>query len=252
MIIFIYDGSFEGLLTAIYEAYYRKPRPDKIVTLSEYEQNFLNTDVLLQTDRNKAHRVSNAIRSKISDRTLEYTYYAFLSELPGISEDINKYIHQGFKIGNTINNYLTETSVMNVHKAALMVTQENHRYAGLLRFKRLKGDVYYATIEPDHNVVPLLSEHFKDRLSDQKWIIHDIKRNLASIYDKRNWYIETIYGVGATHTINPFLVKDEDSDFESLWKLYFKHISIEGKRNIKLQKQHMPARYWYYLTEKKF
>lgn len=101
MIIFIYDGSFEGLLTAIYEAYYRKPRPDKIVTLSEYEQNFLNTDVLLQTDRNKAHRVSNAIRSKISDRTLEYTYYAFLSELPGISEDINKYIHQGFKIGNT-------------------------------------------------------------------------------------------------------------------------------------------------------
>lgn len=252
MIIYIYDGSFEGLLTSIYEAYYRKPRPHKILAQYEYEQNFLNTEVFITTDNDKAHRVSNSIRSKISDKTLEYVYYAFLSELCGISDDIYRYIQQGFKTGSTINNYLTEISVMNVHKATQKVTGENHRYAGLIRFKRLKGDIYYSSIEPDHNVLTLLSEHFKERLSDQKWVIHDIKRNLASIYDKRNWYIETIYGVSTRDTVNPFLIKDEDSDFEGLWKLYFKHITIETKRNIKLQKQHMPARYWYHLTEKKF
>lgn len=251
MVVFIYDGSFEGLLTSVFESYYASQKPDKIISRYEYEQNFLNTCIDIITDTQKAQKVTYAIKSKISDMTLEYAYSAYLSELPGISDEIYRYIRLGFKIGKDINKYLTESTVMSVHKASLKVTNENHRYVGLLRFKRLRSDIYYASIEPDHNILAMLSEHFKDRLSDQKWVIHDIKRNLASIYDTKRWFIETIYNQG-TASLNPFIIKDADSDFEALWKLYFKHIAIEARRNIKLQKQHMPARYWYHLTEKKF
>ena len=41
MIYYIYDNTFEGLLTAIYEAYYRRENPDDIIPKEREEENFL-------------------------------------------------------------------------------------------------------------------------------------------------------------------------------------------------------------------
>jgi probable DNA metabolism protein len=38
--------------------------------------------------------------------------------------------------------------------------------------------------------------------------------------------------------------------FRDLWKDYLKAITINERRNLKLQRQHMPKRFWKYLTEK--
>lgn len=249
MINYIYDGSFEGLLTSIYESYYNKVKPDKIIPTREFADNFLYENLFISTDNEKYRKVYVSIQSKISDRALENAYYTFLSEIPDCSTYIYEYLRLGFKIGKTIDFHLTDTRVMYVHKCTQKAMNETHRLLGLLRFKKIKGDIYYASIEPDHNVISLLAPHFKDRLSDQRWIIHDLKRGLAAVYDKRNWFIEHIYSK-ATEPLNIIGIKEIDIDFENLWKLYFKHISIESKKNVKLQKQHMPARYWYHLTEK--
>lgn len=249
MIEYIYDGSFEGLLTAIYESYYLEQKPDKIIPLRDFTPNFLYENIHIKTDNEKYRKVYISIQSKISSLALENAYYAFLSELPEVSTYIYEYLRLGWKVGKEIDSYLTDNRVVNVHKAALKVTNENHRLLGLIRFKKVKGNVYYAPISPDHNVLTLLAPHFVDRLSDQRWIIHDLKRGLAAVYDKTSWVIEVIY----SKNNEPFDydgIKEIDIDFENLWKLYFKHISIESKRNIKLQKQHMPARYWWHLTEK--
>jgi probable DNA metabolism protein len=250
MINYIYDGSFEGLLSAIYEAYYSDKKPDKIVPARDFIDNFLYTNIFIETDYEKYRKVYVSIQSKISDLALEHIYYAFLSETEDSSTFIYEYLRFGFKIGKAIDFHLTDQRVLNIHKAASKVTSENHRLLGLIRFKKIKGDVYYASIEPDHNVLSLLAPHFKDRLSDQRWIIHDLKRNLAAVYNKRNWIIEHLYSK-TSKPFNASLIREVDMDFEDLWKLYFKHISIESKKNIKLQKQHMPKRYWYQLTEKK-
>ena len=41
MLYYIYDGSFEGLLTAIYEAYYRRQHPDEILSIEDIQENLL-------------------------------------------------------------------------------------------------------------------------------------------------------------------------------------------------------------------
>ena len=44
---------------------------------------------------------------------------------------------------------------------------------------------------------------------------------------------------------------DEGEDFyQKLWCSYFKHINIEERKNLKLQRQFMPKRFWRYLPEK--
>lgn len=251
MLVFVFDSSFEGLLTAIYESYYQKHPYFRIETQEEHITSFLEDELFIDTDSQKAQRVSTAIRSKISDAALDYAYTASLSELPGISNEISLYIRKGFSIGASINSYLTDPSVMAVHKASSKVTFETHRLTGLVRFKRLKSSIYYSSIEPDGNVLTMLAPHFAERLKDQKWVIHDLKRNLAVIYDTKKWVVETIHPQ-QRELANPTGLSDVDSDYEQLWKLYFKHISIESRRNLKLQKQFMPARYWLHLTEKRF
>jgi probable DNA metabolism protein len=43
---------------------------------------------------------------------------------------------------------------------------------------------------------------------------------------------------------------EDEQLFQKLWKAYFKSLTIKERINPKLQRQHLPKRYWKYLTEK--
>ncbi|MEN6596618.1 MAG: DUF4130 domain-containing protein [Proteiniphilum sp.] len=45
------------------------------------------------------------------------------------------------------------------------------------------------------------------------------------------------------------MAADEEM-FQELWKGYFKAMTIKERINPRLQRQHMPKRFWKYLTEK--
>ena len=245
MITYIYDGSFEGLLTCIYEAFYSKTKPDDIKSSGDYIENFLVEKVYIHTDMEKSGRVYEAIENKISNSSLKRVFYAYLSELPGSEMLILKYLQIGFKIGPDVDLNLAHEDVLNMDKLNKKVSGERHRLTGLLRFKKVQGDILYAQVEPDHNVIALIAPHFKARLSNESFIIHDIKRELAVFYNKDQWVIKDI------EEPDPYLVRDTEEHYEDLWKVYFNAISIERKTNIKLQKRNMPMRYWKHLTEKK-
>ena len=42
---------------------------------------------------------------------------------------------------------------------------------------------------------------------------------------------------------------NNDENFESLWKTFYKSVNIKERENSKLRNQHMPKRYWNHLTE---
>lgn len=67
---------------------------------------------------NEVERISFTPKEveKISRDTLVYVYQAFLSEAPGIELKLFKYIQLGFKIGNKVNDLLTDLTVNEVHK----------------------------------------------------------------------------------------------------------------------------------------
>ncbi len=244
MLNYIYDGSFEGLLTSIYEAYYRHENPDRIIPDKLPQLNMLDVNVEIPTHAEKASKVYNSILDKISSDALDNVYYAYLSEEAESGKNIYEYLKLGWKIGAKVDMFLSEDRVLRLHKTAQRVGIERHRMLGLLRFGECRDGIYYSQIEPDNNILQLLAPHFANRMADQNWIIHDIRRGIAAIYNMKNWIITEL-------ELNSLPDMSSREDFyQSLWRQYFSSISIDSRRNLKLQLQHMPRRYWPHLTEK--
>lgn len=147
-------------------------------------------------------------------------------------------------MGGRVNLHLSDDRVLRVNKIYLRVAHEVHIMMGFVRFKLVEGGIYYAPISPDNNIIELLAPHFSERLADQNWIIHDVKRGLAVLYNKKEWIITDF-----DQDENVCLDGTEEK-YRNLWKEFFNTIGIASRVNPKLHKQLMPRRYWKYMTEK--
>lgn len=245
MICYTYDGSFDGLLTAIYESYYRKEKPGEIQPEENLQPNMLFRYVHIETDFEKSQRVYNSIREKISEEALDNVYHVFLADREyKRSTIIYNYLKLGWKTGKSIDLHLADDRVLKVLKIKQRVELEVHRMMGFVRFSLMAGNIYYAVIEPDNNILPLIAPHFAERLRDQNWIIHDKARGLAALYNTRNWLI-----VDAS----PSKIPDIDTGeklYRDLWKEFYNSVTIKERYNLSLHKRLLPVRYWPNLTEK--
>lgn len=244
MIHYIYDGSFDGILTAIYEVYYGREIPDNIVPQDSMEENFLVQKAFITTDGEKARKVYEAIENKISEEALRRVFYAYLSEIEDHGMIILKYLQLGFKIGPQVDLNLSDDIVLMMDNIYNKVAREKHRMLGLIRFKELENGILYSSIEPDYNVIGLLAPHFASRMANENWAIHDVKRGIAIFYNKQEWIIKDI------ELKDSLILKEEEEEYQELWKAYFKSIAIQSRINPRLQKRNMPMRYWKHLVEK--
>ena len=243
--IFIYDGSFQGLLTALYTAFKRKIIPVKIFKEADYREDLFYQKTLIKSSEEKAALLSENIKEHISSACLKNVFDAYLSELEAIEDYIFRYLFLAFKKGARIDDYLSRDSVIKVHESAKKVRRESHRFKGLLRFQEAQGNKYYGAVEPDHDILILLAPHFKDRFSGQDWLIHDKKREKAVIYsaETAEWLL-----IELEADFKPQFSEREDK-VQDLWKSFFSAVSIKNRYNPKLQSQFMPKKYWDYLIE---
>jgi len=239
--IYVTDGSFEGVLTAVFEAYKNKTEPEDIIVSKDGYQLSLLPAMEIASDSEKSSRVEKAIVEKMGREALETIYRAYLSDSPDAGMAIYNFIKIGLKTGRRVLSYLQHPDILKVHDMSSRVLKETHLFLGILRFRKLKNGIYYSKIEPDGNIIAFLAEHFAARLSDQPWIIHDAKRGICALYNT----IEVVF------TDEPIRLKEDFQDeFEALWKRYFDTIAIESRKNLKLQRKFMPKRYWKNLIEK--
>lgn len=243
--IYIYDGTWNCFLTAIHHYYYDRENVTNIESTLSYCPNLIDEYREIVTDIDKAKTVEQAILNKISQESLDNIIHCFFSEIKGREMWILNYIKLGFKIGSKIDSMLGTQIVLDVLVPARKVKLECHRMLGILRFELLENSIYYAPIQPDHNIITFIAPHFKGRFADQNWVIHDTKRNLAALYNTKSMIISYM---DLAHIPNRHA---DELKFQSLWKNYFKHIAIKSRINPKLQKQFIPKRYWKQLTEKK-
>lgn len=243
MIYYVYDNTFDGFLTCIYEAYYRHENPDDIVPMDRLEDNFLIQRYYISTDGDKAARVYKSIGDRISDDALRTVFYVFLSELPNSGKYILEYLRLGYKIGGNINIHLSNDIVLAMSQIQLKVANEKHRMLGLLRFKIVENGILYGVVEPDYNISALLAPHFAERMSNESWIIHDLRRNIGIFYNKNEWVVKEF-------TIEDDIIFHEaEEDYQEMWKAYYKHMTIESRKNLRVKKNYMPMRYWKHLVE---
>lgn len=120
-----------------------------------------------------------------------------------------------------------------------------------IRFRHLADGIFYCGIEPDY-VLPLIMTHFKNRYTDQQWIIYDLTRHYGLFYNLKSVQ-EVQLGLKEEKQMNrpqEQMLTENESLYTTLWKNYFKSTNIAARKNTRLHVQHVPKRYWKYLTEK--
>lgn len=68
MVIFVFDGSFNGLLSAVFEFYERKPKIAKLVWQKYHQPALLDESTIVFTDNTKAERVWKGLEKTIATR----------------------------------------------------------------------------------------------------------------------------------------------------------------------------------------
>jgi len=245
-----YDGAFEGFLTSVFTAYELKCETPKIISQSKYMESLFEETETIITSEEKANRVWKSLEKKIGKQGCRQIYWAFLSELQGIENTLFQYIQHAFNSAKNITKDFAHPAVLKVAQTVKKVGREKHRMDAFVRFRKTKDDIYFATVEPDFNVLPLNAKHFKNRYADQKWCIYDIKRNYGIYYDLKQVEIVQLDLPSSILSTSEELFTTEEIQFQQLWKNYFDSTNIASRKNTKLHQQHVPKRYWKYLSEK--
>lgn len=252
-----FDGSFEGWLTcvfAIYEQGWQYASYVAIHAEHDHMPSLWQTSVIIDTDEEKMTRVSDKLESLFGKNGMRQLLWGFLSEDPQVYRHLFGIVR--YKLARPdvdVWEDYTNPDVMAVSKLIKMVGRERHRMQAFVRFEHTEQNVYFARIEPDFNVLPILHRHFKERYADQNWAIFDVKRGYGIFYDKDDpsEQIQLITDVDDEAILHPEkLHSEQERHYQKLWQKYFKHVTIKERLNRKLHIQYLPRRYWKYLTEK--
>ena len=248
----IYDGTFDGFLTCVFHIYELKLTGVTFQRQHQLQESLFGNATEILTDLEKADRVWKGIKSKTSSSGSFRLFSAFLSEQAQIESFLLDYIQQAFKSQRQIDSDFSNYTVLKISQVAKSVGREKHRMEAFVRFKLTTDGICFANIEPDFDVLPLISKHFERRYADQKWIIYDLKRQYGLYYDLNRVEVMQLSlpeNYDPTKTSLDFFTTSE-IEFQTLWQDYFRSTNIPSRKNMKLHVQHVPKRYWKYLSEK--
>ena len=264
MTVYVFDGTMDGLLTAVFDAYALKEQPEELLKSGDALPLFCERTYQVTTDEEKAQRVWAGLEKRLNREALKLISVSWLSEVRELNTPLFHYIYKVFKLGDIARNF-ADPDVLNVTNIARRVLHEQLRMKQFIRFQKAKDGTYLAVVAPDHNVLPLITDHFSDRFNDQAWLIYDAKRHYGYYYDGGTG----AQGCGGTKPIRitfeneaavPFslengklnedVLSSDDQLLQDLWRTYFKAICIKERMTPRKQLQDMPRRYWKYMTEK--
>lgn len=243
MLVLLHENDHEGTLSAVYHALSNRIKPGFIRPDDGLQRNLLDEYLFAGTEIKKALFLLNNVRKNISSSAADIISTAALSCEYDKSMAIFNYLIYAYKHGMNSDLAFGEDSVLRISHISKNVMSEYHKFLGFLRFLKLKGGIFYAGIQPNNDVLMLLADHFKDRLKNEKWIIHDTKRKSAAVYNTKELIQVPFEGKDLES------MKHMDDSFEMMWCEFLKALTIKERINYSLQNNNLPKRYRKYMTE---
>ncbi len=239
MIYYFCDGTPESFFTAVFDAYNKECF---ITSDSEIQLSLGCETVRVLADAEKCRRVLQGLKQY--DRNAEEDILTALRNCSAQKEQVCfLYIKCIFERKTSIKNAYSLPAVVDFNDLLYKITGETHRLKGLLRFKETANGTFYAPYSLDNNITDLLMPHFAARFKAEKFVIHDIERGIAGLYNGEYWITAHI---GKAE----ICLSENESAFESLWKEYYKSVNVKERPHEKQMKRSMPVRYWKFLPEK--
>ncbi len=243
---FVYDGSFDGFLCAAGLAL--KMEGPRVVPFEHHAADLFSETVSVRTDDEAANRLRRRIGSLAGADELDTLLLVHSSDAPDRHRLLLSYIRLTLRAGRSVAAEISRSDVLAVRKIRDRVSLEMAKFLGFVRLRRVSGNLYYAPVRPDADIVGLLGPHFAERFPDQALIVHDIRRGTAFWSDRGASGIVDLTGL--PDEIAERLSRDCDPQIERLWRTYFTRIANPERRNPRLQRRLMPARYWDLLVER--
>lgn len=250
---YIFDGTFYGLLTAIFESYERKQKSVKLCTPETFSGDMFHEPVSIVTSEEKALRVWKGLNKKINTEHRLHFYTSWYADDNKTWQLLFDYALYIFDHPAGFDQNYGHALVSDLSLIAKKVSRERHRMKAFIRFQKGANQLFHAIVKPDYNVLPLIAGHFERRYADQPWVIYDEQRHYGLYYDLQQVQEVTFEnaGAGALALQEDVTLDAGEERYATLWKDYFNSTNIRERKNMKLHIQHVPKRYWRYLTEKK-
>ena len=252
-VVYLHDGSFEGLLHAVATAVKSQQNVHGIYAEQDFTPQLFETHVRIKTDRQQALRLFEYLKN-LKGTAARFAVNGFLSDDRKVGIHLYQMVRECLVHGAKATQLYTHDSIRYLDSLSQKVSFEAHRLTGLIRFRILENGLQYAPIEPDCIVIGHCALHFQQRLKKRRWILHDIRRNQALYWDGDLLQSIDIDEDFTSHVRRFGEIPDswlsvEELHYQQLWKSFHTAIANTDRKNLDLQRQFMPRRYWKYLVE---
>ena len=245
-----YDGSFAGMLCSAAEIVRDRLQPLSLIRPGESTADLFATERTIITDDNWSRRAWKAIVERIGKCEARSLAVCHLAGNRSVDELLVEQIVRVLR-NEPIASDPRDGVNVELRKWKKKIEHEAHHMIAFVRFQENTDGLWTAVIAPAYDVLPLIAPHFKKRYADMTWMIFDERRNYALNYDGKDLHWSEPIDAGTTdlpanRAAEPAPAEDA---YRSLWKTYFHHVNIPGRRNLKLQMRHMAKRHWKHMVE---
>ena len=264
--VYAYDGTLEGMFTALHAAFQARDAEAEILESRDVQPR-LGQDVYeapMQLD--EASKVRRLIEYSLGEQAFRCIRTAAASDRPDRGTIVYRFLRNALPASkraryNRCERKHTCTRACEAAKACPMlddlanptafnlmslyreVMNERHHMVQFMRFEHCEGDVWYARCNPKANVVPLVMDWFIPRFNDQRFLIYDENHGMSGVYDGERWYLVR----GDDVTPPPHM--DDERMMQEAWRRFYHSLAVEARYNPELRRGFMPMRLWRNLTE---
>lgn len=238
--IYIYDGTFEGLLCCIFDSYANK----EVLTAITSDEDAIPTLFPTRTIHTDAAHVARVLRKlhKLSPWGEELVRRGYLTCMEDKEIRIYRLVAKLLREGPGFLRDFSDETLHPVAAAVRHLNGEAHLLKGFVRFSEL-GGVLGSEIEPKNRVLPILRGHFCSRYQNEKFFIYDRTHHEALFYAAGKAVIRPL----ADFQMAP--PDETEANYRLLWKRFYDTIAIKERENPRLRMSNMPKRYWNTMTE---
>lgn len=243
MIIYLFDGTKEGLLCCLFESFTKKEKPI-LVTSNCVQPSFTTSVKTILTKEENSKRVENGLRKCGSITLLNKLFYVLRSCDEHKETIIFNVAYKCLEQRKNVTMNFADADVVLFCDLYKKIKTEVHRFKGFLRFQETESGALFSSFEPDNDVCDLLAPHFVERFGCP-FIIFDLKRKKACLSDGKQIYL------GKTDKPFTVFLSNKEKELVNLWQEYYQSVNILERKNLKQTYAYMPKRYFKNLPERK-
>lgn len=248
MTVFVCGAEPQDIWCAVYDAWMSRlgHKNVRIEPAGQDRELFCEYREVETTDE-KALKVTESIRKKLSESIYEEVYKAALSVDRFRADKIYRFLIYAFAIGPKAIHMLQIPAVFDLFQMTRCLEREFCRMREFARFSQMREGILLARIKPENDLVMLLAPHFADRMPSENWILYDCGRKKAAVHQAdRGW---VMVRADSSEWQQRLERETDEAVFENLWRTFHASIAVQQRKNPRCQMNLLPLKFRSDMTE---